>query len=173
VTKSQNKARAHRGGIETELKLSFPPEAAGRLTDHPALKPPCAGPPRSVHHVSTYFDTPSRELARRGLSLRIRADGPRRVQTLKASAAKSGVAGAAMSRGEWEWPLRDGKPDLALAAGNPIAQRLSADVCTRLLPMVVTDITRTEYTLNFQRSTVEVSLDSGLIAAGDRKQPCS
>jgi hypothetical protein len=57
VTKSQNKARAHRGGIETELKLSFPPEAAGRLTDHPALKPPCAGPPRSVHLVSTYFDT--------------------------------------------------------------------------------------------------------------------
>jgi triphosphatase len=171
VTKSQNKARSHRGGIETELKLSFAPEAAGRLTDHPALKPPSAGPPRSVHLVSTYFDTPSRELARRGLSLRIRADGPRRVQTLKASAAKSGVAGAAMSRGEWEWPLRDGKPDLALAAGNPIAQRLPADVSTRLQPMVVTDITRTEYTLNFQRSTVEVSLDSGLIAAGDRKQP--
>lgn len=89
MAKSQNKARAPRGGIETELKLSFPPEAAGRLADHPALKPPCAGQPRSVHLVSTYFDTPSRELARRGLSLRIRADGSRRIQTLKASAAKS------------------------------------------------------------------------------------
>ena len=171
MAKSQNKARAPRGGIETELKLSFPPEAAGRLADHPALKPPCAGQPRSVHLVSTYFDTPSRELARRGLSLRIRADGSRRIQTLKASAAKSGVAGTALSRGEWEWKLKGDKPDLALAAGNPFAQGLPADVSTRLQPIVVTDITRTEYTLDFQRSRVEVSLDSGLIAAGDRKQP--
>ena len=98
MAKSQNKARAPRGGIETELKLSFPPEAAGRLADHPALKPRGAGQPRSVRLVSTYFDTPSRELARRGLSLRIRADGTRRVQTLKASAAKSGWRHGNVSR---------------------------------------------------------------------------
>ena len=130
MAKARGRTTAGREQIETELKLAFPPEAAGRLADHPALKPPCASAPRSERLVSTYFDTPSRELARRGLSLRVRAAGPRRVQTLKASGPKSSLAGAAMSRGEWEWPLRDDKPDLALAAGNPIASRLPPNAGT-------------------------------------------
>ena len=164
------RGRTRREQIETELKLTFPPEAAGRLADHPALKPPCASAPRSERLVSTYFDTPSRELARRGLSLRVRAAGPRRVQTLKASGPKASLDGAAMSRGEWEWPLRDDKPDLALAAGNPIASRLPPNVGTQLQPIVVTDVVRTTRTLDFHESTIEAALDSGSIVAGDRKQ---
>ena len=98
MAKARERASAQRQPIETELKLTFPPEAANRLADHPAFKPPGANAPRSERIVSTYFDTPSRELARRGLSLRVRAVGQRRVQTLKSSGAKSSAGGgAAMS----------------------------------------------------------------------------
>ena len=154
--------------IETELKLTFPPEAANRLADHPAFKPQGANAPRSERIVSTYFDTPSHELARSGLSLRVRAVGKRRVQTLKSSGANGG---AAMSRGEWEWPVGDDKPDLALAAGVPAASRLPPDLGKQLQPVVVTDVLRTARTLDFQGSTIEAVLDSGSIVAGDQKQP--
>ena len=94
--------------------------------------------------------------------------GKRRVQTLKSSDANGG---AAVSRGEWEWPVRDDKPDLGLAAGVPAAGRLPPDLGKKLQPIVVTDITRTAHTLDFQGSAIEVSLDSGSIVAGDQKQP--
>ena len=167
MAKAQDTTSTQREKIETELKLTFEPEAASCLASHPALKPPCASAPRSERLVSTYFDTPSLELARRGLSLRIRAAGSRRVQTLKTT----GKDGATMARGEWEWPLRDNKPDLALAAGNPIAGRLPPDIGPRLRPIVVTDVMRTTRTLNFHESTIEAALDSGSIVAGNRKQP--
>ena len=57
--------------------------------------------------------------------------GKRRVQTLKSSDANGG---AAMSRGEWEWPVRDDKPDLTLAAGAPVASRLPPDLASNYSP---------------------------------------
>ena len=170
MAKARERTSAQRQPIETELKLTFPPDAAHRLTDHPAFKPQGANAPRSERIVSTYFDTPSHELARRGLSLRVRAVGKRRVQTLKSSDANGG---AAMSRGEWEWPMRDrdDKPDLALAAGTPAASRLPPDLGLQLQPIIVTDVLRTARTLDFEGSTIEAVLDSGSIVAGDQKQP--
>jgi hypothetical protein len=94
--------------------------------------------------------------------------GKRRVQTLKAIGAHGG---AAISRGEWEWPVRDDKPDLALAASAPAASRLPPDLDKQLQPIVVTDVMRTARTLDFQGSTIEAVLDSGSIVAGDQKQP--
>jgi inorganic triphosphatase YgiF len=79
--------------------------------------------------------------------------------------------GAATSRGEWEWPVRDDKPNLAQAAGNPVVGRLPPDIGERLQPLVVTDVVRTARTLDFQGSMIEVALDSGSIVAGDQKQP--
>ena len=159
---------SQRQPIETEIKLTFPPEAENRLADHPAFKPRGANAPRSERIVSTYFDTPSHELARRGLSLRIRAVGKLRVQTLKSSGANGD---AAMSRGEWEWPVKDDKPDIALASSAPAVSRLPADLGKQLQPIVVTDVMRTAHTLDFQGSTIEAVLDSGSIVAGDQKQP--
>ena len=169
MAKAREGASAQRQPIETELKLTFPPEAANRLADHAVFKSRDANGPLSERIVSTYFDTPNCELARRGLSLRVRAVGSRRVQTLKSSASANG--GAAMVRGEWEWPLRDDKPDLALVSCTPAARRLPPDLGAQLQPTVVTDVARTAQTLDFQGSTIEVSLDSGSIVAGDQRQP--
>ncbi len=163
MAKPRERTSAHNQPIET-----VPPEAANILADHPTFKPLGANAPRSERIVSTYFDTPSHELARRGLSLRVRAVGKRRVQTFKSSGANGG---AAMSRGEWEWPVRDDKPDLALASRTPAASRLPPSFGKQLQPTVVTDIMRTAHILEFQGSTIEAALDSGSIVAGDQKQP--
>ena len=93
------------------------------------------------------------------------------MQTLKSSDAKLSVdGGAATSRGEWEWPINDDKPDLARAAGNPVVG-LPPDIGKQLQPLVVTDVMRTARTLNIQGSVIEAALDSGSIIGGDRKQP--
>src|SRR6266704_3441854 len=106
---------------ETELKLIISRAGERSLAEHAAFKPPRASEPRSERLVTTYFDTPNQSLAERGLTLRVRRAGGRRIQTVK-SVGKGGVA---TSRGEWEWPLSGDEPDLRLAAGTPVADRLS------------------------------------------------
>ena len=127
---------------ETELKLALTPAAEQLLPELGAFKPPRASEPETQRIVTTYFDTPARDLARRGLSLRVRRSGDRRVQTVKAS----GDGGPAMRRGEWEWPLAREEPDLSLAARSPVGDALPRNV--DLEPVVVTDVVRTARTLN-------------------------
>ena len=61
-----------------------------------------ADAPRPEGIVSTYFDTASHELARRGLSLRVRAMENTAFKRFRSSDANGG---AVMSRGEREWPV--------------------------------------------------------------------
>jgi hypothetical protein len=52
VAKARERTSAQRQPMETELKLTFPPEAANRLAGHPAFKPQGANAPRSERIVS-------------------------------------------------------------------------------------------------------------------------
>ena len=83
---------------ETELKLTVSKAGKRRLPDHAAFRPPYASPAKTERLVTTYFDTPNQDLARLGLSLRVRRRGGNRIQTVK-SQGKGG--GAATVRGEW------------------------------------------------------------------------
>ena len=68
---------------ETELKLIVSPSAEERLAGLAAFRPPRASKPKTQHIVTTYFDTPNQDLARRGLSLRVRRAGKKRIQAVK------------------------------------------------------------------------------------------
>ena len=151
---------------ETELKLAISPAGAKRVAEHAAFRPPQASEPKSGRIVTTYFDTPNRDLARRGLSLRVRRAGAKRIQTVKTE----GDGGAAASRGEWEWTLSGEKPDLGLAAGTPIGKELPPDIDKALEPVVVTDVVRTTRTVKVDGTTIEAALDKGSIEAGDAKE---
>lgn len=151
--------------LEVELKLAFPPEARQQIEDHPAFNSPASSGPRTEHAISTYFDTCDLALAREGLSLRIRAKGSRRTQTLKTT---TDAGDAATHRGEWEWSVATQWPNTALLSGTPAARYATK----QLHPIVVTDIHRTLRTLTLEPGTsVEAAMDEGVIRVDDHTRP--
>src|SRR5271165_384775 len=122
--------------IEVELKFILSPNAERRLAKLPEFGPPMASAPITRRLVSTYFDTADCDLARNGISLRVRRDGEKRVQTVKSR----GMTGAFSSRDEWEEPLTSDVPDIALASGTPVANVLPPGA--QLRPVAVSDIVR-------------------------------
>ena len=136
---------------ETELKLALSASVTESLFSVPVLKKRIrTGRPTSRRLVTTYYETPEKDLARRGLTLRVRRDSDRRIQTVK-SVGESGVAN---SCGEWEWPVESATPDLRLLKDAPFA-KLLADVSeARLEPVVVTDVVRTTQNLEVDGDVV-------------------
>ncbi len=153
--------------LETELKLAVSPAGERRLAEHAAFQPPRASEPKSEHIITTYFDTPGHDLARQGLSLRVRRAGTERIQAVKAD----GDGGAAMARGEWEWPVAEDKPDLGLVAGTPVGEAFAPEIEGRLEPVVVTDVVRTKRIVEHDGAVIEAALDDGSIEAGDSSEP--
>jgi len=155
-------ADAHR---EIELKLAV--DAAVL----PALRRsvPLAGlGPQTRIPRSVYFDTATFDLAARGLALRVRRVGRRRVQTLKSEASGGGV----LRRGEWEVRVAGAAPD-PVAFGDMLPDGLLDGVAAdSLVPVFSTAFRRTRYLVPVGPemggpATVEVAIDRGEIAAAD------
>lgn len=157
--------------MEVELKLRLPPAGRTELELHPALQAPHATAPEERHEVTTYFDTPDLALAGEGVTLRVRRNGDRRVQTVKLRGAGHAVAAR---RGEWEWPIERDTPDLALLAETP-AGAATGDLAGKgLEPVFVTDIRRTVRELRVdETTTAEAALDEGTITAGAASEAVS
>jgi inorganic triphosphatase YgiF len=152
--------------VETELKLALSPSVAESVFSVPALKRNGVGNPKSQRLVTTYYETREKDLARRGVSLRIRQENGKRIQTVKAT----GDGGVANSRGEWEWPVERATPDLGLLKDAPVAKLLADVAEDRLEPAVVTDVVRTTRNLDVDGDIVEAALDQGSIVAGEAKE---
>ena len=118
----------------------------------------------SAHEVTTYFDTPDADLAREGLSLRVRRRGMRHVQTLKLGGGHNG----AFARNEWEWPVRTESPDLDLLAGTPAAALLSEALhaSTGIRHRCAAYVR----TVRRDGATIEVAVDRGRVDAGDASE---
>src|SRR5262252_748966 len=123
---------------EIELKLAIAPERAAELRKLELLRrlPEKRGSTRQLSTV--YFDTPDQALSKRGIALRIRSAGRRKVQTIKLPAEGPGGL-----------PEFEKISDLRL-------RRLFADsvIAESLGPMFVTDIKRTAWPLRFDGSLV-------------------
>lgn len=156
--------------IETELKLQLPDE--GHVQDpHAAiqrLQPGIRvrGAAQRLHSV--YYDTPEHDLAKRGMALRVRDYGRRKVQTLKAPVR--GKAGLQMFR-EFEAEVPTGEPSLSAIGSRTVMNELRREIWPHLLPLFQTEIERTVWRLPFRGSEIEVAWDRGRIRAGDREVP--
>jgi triphosphatase len=151
---------------ETELKLALSPSIAETVFSLPVFTQRRSGESKSQHLVTTYYETPGKDLARRGVTLRIRGANDKRIQTVKSI----GDCGVANSRGEWEWPIESATPDLRLLKDAPISN-LFADVSEdQLEPVVVTDVVRITQCLEVDGDIVEAALDLGSIIAGKTRQ---
>jgi triphosphatase len=91
--------------VERELKFSLTPAAVRRVARQ--VRPAGAWRRRMVSNV--YYDTANQRLRRAGVALRLRRDGARHLQTLKAET--SGAAGFS-ARAEWEMPAPRGRLDV-------------------------------------------------------------
>lgn len=146
---------------EIELKLAVCARDLAALRDRLAR----LGTGRELEVDNVYFDTADRLLRAHGMALRVRRIGRRWLQTLKTEAQ----AGALASRGEWEVPAPRGRLDPARFADTPLAALRQAHPGARLQPVFRTRFQRT--VRHAGGGAVEVALDEGEIAAGERRAP--
>ena len=158
--------------IEVELKLAGDPKTLEKLWE---TRFKSAGPGETKDLESTYYDTADGRLRRRGLTLRVRKDGRRYIQTVKA--AGSDTAGI-MTRGEWSSPVATAKPDLRKITDQEIRERIGLILPAELAPVFMTRVTRRIKKVRtsgrrLPKAVVEVALDSGEVVANGTRQAIS
>jgi triphosphatase len=117
--------------------------------------------------AASYLDTPDRRLAREGIAWRLRREGRRWMQTLKAARAN------ALERFEHEAIRPDASIDASLHAGTPVGDRLlkilrKAEACGEFAGVRYrTEVRRTLRRVRTRGAVVEVAFDEGRILVGD------
>jgi inorganic triphosphatase YgiF len=152
---------------EVELKFELTEEAAEAFRELPHL---ARARPVDQDLLALYFDTPEQELVRHEMALRLRRNGDKWVQGLKAGRSGSGGLHA---REEWEFGRRGASIDLSLFADTPLARlRDSAHLHKRLEEVFRVDMHRTTWELELAPgSRVEVALDRGAVRRDGRSDP--
>jgi triphosphatase len=152
---------------EVELKLALDPADVRRLREAAPLR---RARPRVARMDGVYLDTDDAELARHGMALRLRSDGGRWMQCLKAG--NSGTGGL-HSRGEWEFEQEQRLVDLARFRETPLAGlEDTASLHERLHGAFRVTFDRTTWELRPSRdSRLEVALDIGHVAGPHATEP--
>lgn len=157
------------GDTEIELKFQVPASSRAAL-----LAELCRLPVERSTLSARYLDTPDRRLARKGLAWRLRREGRRWVQTLKAGGASP------LERFEHEVILAEPRHDPTHHAGTPAGERLlrllrhgrdghgggGREVGVRFQ----TSVRRTSRRVRSRGALVEVSFDEGRLTAADGTQ---
>ena len=150
--------------MEIEFKLRLPPTAVAALLADPLL----AGAKSTRKQLDNiYFDTPAFDLAQAKISLRLRKDGRRWLQTVKSGG--SATAGL-HQRQELEFPVARQALDWAPLAGTPFADQLAPFQST------VAAQFRTRFDRQLWRlrgpngAEIELAIDQGHILAGQQQQ---
>lgn len=149
-------------GSELELKLDIAADAADALERAGLLGPNRA---HALLHA-TYYDTADRRLRGHGLTLRIRREGKRLVQTVKAG---KGAAAGLFDRGEWEFtvpkwrPVVDERTPLLRALGGAPGGGQAA-----LTPQFDLVVHRDSFAAETGGAAIDVALDRGTARVMDR-----
>lgn len=149
---------------ETELKLDVSEEGLAAL-DASGLLGACSGE-ADLH--AAYFDTPGLDLWRNRLSLRIRREGRRTLQTIKQPAVAGG--GIAVRR-EWEMPVKPGEPPVP-DIRTPVPALLEKHG-GGLEPVFEVIARRRTWQLASSDTKLEIAIDQGEVIAGGRQAPFS
>jgi triphosphatase len=156
--------------LETELKFELDAAGAKALGEHLDLA--TLGQRHKLRAV--YYDTPETDLRDHGLSLRVRDDGKRRIQTIK----KSAPGGSGFRRDEWESALGaaahgDLSPDLDAAALTPLGEVLNRRELAFVRPVFEVEISRIARSIEVGGAIIEIALDRGWARADGRDAPIS
>ncbi|WP_052002808.1 CYTH and CHAD domain-containing protein [Microvirga sp. BSC39] len=147
---------------EIELKLELEPETLDKVLAHPLLQAESHDNPVTQDLHSTYFDTPDQGLRKAGISLRIRRNGSRRVQTIKAARSSSGVA---LARNEWEQEVKSDDPDYTLVKGSVLKPVM--ELRESIQPIFSVTAERKLCNISYGTSIIEVAADRGKVEGKD------
>lgn len=153
---------------EVELKFLVPQAARAGIVAEMARG---STTPGRLSLSAIYLDTPDRRLAQAGLAWRLRREGRRWVQTLKAERL------SALERFEHEVTRPGASPDPAVHAGTQAGDRLLAVLrkagADGFEPGVryCTLVRRTARRIRTRGAVVEVAFDEGRVVAGDASLP--
>ncbi len=146
---------------EREIKLHVPDSAKTEIARQ--LR---AAKASRISLQAKYFDTPDRELANAGIALRLRKEGRRWVQTVKAPGTD------ALSRVELNHLRSAPELDLALYTGTalePVFAALKGPLCLRY----ETKVTRLVLPYEADGNSIEIAYDQGALFAGELELPIS
>ena len=148
--------------VETELKLAATPRTLARIA-RDALLGDSAGAPQRL--LAVYFDTARHALWKHRLSLRLRQEGGRWVQTIKGGGS---VESGLHRREELSRPASGTAPDLA-RLGESAPEQAVAAIARRagLVPVFQIAVERqVRNVMPAPDALIEISLDRGLIRSG-------
>jgi adenylate cyclase len=154
---------------EIELKLALPESAQRHFLRHPLLR---QATHKQVYRLTNlYYDTPALDLRKRGIALRLRAQGKFWLQSVKCAGSR---AGGLSARPEWETPYSGHFDFTAIDDGKVRAWLERPKVASRIAPLFETNFQRTAWTFELVRGTrIELALDRGWIAAGGQREAIS
>jgi triphosphatase len=158
--------RAGPGMEEVEIKLQLERGRRRALLRAACLR---ASQPFETPFLALYFDTADADLARDGMSLRLRREGDGWKQTLK---TRGSTTGGVHERDEWEHDAEGPVLDLARfretpLAGLPHAHRLHET----LVETFRVEVKRTLWNVGRGARRVEVVLDEGEVRAATGRAP--
>lgn len=156
------------GPREIELKLDVPAEQMTRLRQLPLPLVKRAGPGKRETLRSVYFDTDKHKLRKRGVSLRIRHEGDRRVQTVK---QQRGDSAGLFMRNEWKREVDGCEPDLVATRDTALRPLIGKKLSRKLKPVFVIHVVRQAFPIHRKGSEIELALDQGKVEAGKRSSP--
>lgn len=150
---------------ETELKLLFRSRDQSLLHALPLIGEKAKGRPL----LSVYYDTPRRDLRRRGVVLRVRKADGRYIQGVK---SKGRRIGGGTVRPEIECPVPTEAPLLSAIADGRLKRLVTRAAANGLEPVFHTAFTRTSHRLSFDDGgRVMLDIDVGKIVAATATEP--
>jgi inorganic triphosphatase YgiF len=162
----------------SELELKFQVPAGSRVAVRADLAEAAGATPRPLRLQATYFDTPDALLGRHRIALRLRREGPRWVQTLKAAKPHSvdrleeNVDRGPVGRGKAAaTPALDLDAHRGSEAGALLSALLAAHPEAVLVARYATDIRRAPCCVKHGQTTIEIAFDEGEIVSGAPPSP--
>jgi triphosphatase len=152
---------------ELELKLELQSGSTPAIAHFARALGRDRAEPRRVEQLeSLYFDTSGRKLWRHGISLRIRRNGRRGLQTVKWLKRS-----ALFDRGEFEAEIDGKAPDWTLVRGTALEPLATKKLRRAIKPVFKTKVRRTVYPIATEAAKIDLSVDDGSIDAGKRSEP--
>lgn len=118
--------------------------------------------------VSHYFDTAQQDLLQQGYGLRLRFDGAKWFQTVKASGhVESGLH----QRHEWEHAIQQDQFDLILLKQTPLKAAIENEALwPQLNKQFTTDFNRVTQLIRSPYAEIELAYDRGMVSAGNEQE---